>query len=193
MLGPIGMALAAGPQSRAASMASLVDPAKALFEAADAELVEEFVTAFAAYGEGLLDLELPLLRRLGAEAPSSLIDDAVRRLEALLAATPRSADDWSIPWSGCGCAECGIFEGFLAARAATELDWPLRTDGRQHIHQRIDAAELPVTHQTIRKGRPYTLRLVKQRDLHVREAEQRRQATADLAWLRGEAESKIGL
>ncbi len=182
----ISAALTAGPRARAAGMASIVHPAEALFKAADAELVEEFVAALATYGDGVLDLELPLLRRLGSDAPSSLVDDAARRLEGLVAAAPRSADDWSIVWSGCGCNLCDNLQGFLADRNATELDWPLRTDRRQHIHQRIDAAELPLTHHTIRKGSPYTLHLAKQRDLHEREAEWRGQGTADLAWLRGE-------
>lgn len=182
----IGAALTAGPRSRVASLASLVDPAEALFRAADAGLVEEFVAAMAGGGDGVLDLELPLARRLGDDAPSSLLDDATRRLEGLLDASPRPADDWSILWSGCGCDLCETLRGFLADRDATARDWPLRTDRRQHVHQRIDAAELPVTHRTIRKGSPYTLRLVKQPALHEREAAQRRQAAADLVWLRGE-------
>jgi hypothetical protein len=182
----IGAALTAGPRSRAASMAPLVDPAEALFEAAELELVEEFVASLTARGDGVLDLELPLLRRFGSDAPSSLIDDAARRLKGLLRAQPRPADDWSIVWSGCGCDLCETLQRFLSDRNATELDWPLRTDRRQHVHQRIEAAELPVTHHTIRKGSPYTLRLAKQPDLHEREAAQRRQATSDLAWLRGE-------
>lgn len=172
-----------GPRARAASMASIVGPAEALFDAADAKLVEEFVATLAECGDGVLDLELPLLHRLGADAPSTLVADAVRRLKGVLAAPPRPADDWSIAWSGCGCDLCDTFEQFLADERATEFDWPLRADRRQHIHQCIDAAELPVAHHTIRKGSPYTLRLAKRRDLHVREAEQRHQATADLAWL----------
>ena len=180
----ISAGLVPGPQARAARMAPLVAPSAALFKAADAALVEEFAAALAARGDGVLDLELPLLRSLGADVPSSLVADAVRRLGGLLALPPRPADDWSIAWSGCGCDLCGILQDFLVDRRVTELDWRLRTDRRQHIHQRIDAAELPVTHRTIRKGSPYTLRLAKQRDLHAREAEQRRQLVADLAWLR---------
>lgn len=183
----VSAALTSGPRARAASMASIVDPSAALFEAADAALVEEFVLALAAYGDGVLDLELPLARRLGADTPASLVDDALRRLEGLLATPARLADDWSIVWSGCGCDVCDTFRSFLVDRNATRLDWPLRTDRRQHIHQSIDVDELPVTHHTIRKGSPYTLSLAKRRDLHKREAEQRRQATADLAWLRREA------
>lgn len=85
---------------------------------------------------------------------------------------------------GCGCDLCDTLQGFLADRDATKLDWPLRADRRQHIHQRIDAGEPVVSHRTIRKGSPYTLRLIETGDLHEREEEQRRQATADLAWLR---------
>lgn len=182
----IGASLAAGPRSRAASLAALVDPAEGVFRAAEAELVDELVASLVASDDGVLDLELPLLRRLGPDAPSVLVDDATRRLESSLGVASRSADDWSIVWSGCGCDLCGTLQRFLADRHATELNWPLRTDGRQHVHQRIDSAELPVTHHTIRKGRPYTLRLVKRPDLHERETAQRRQAAADLAWLRGE-------
>lgn len=180
----INAALTAGPRSRARSMASLVDPVEGVFRAADAELVEEFVASLAARGEGVVDLELPLLGRLGVDAPASLIDDATRRLEARLATPPRPADDWSIVWTGCGCDLCETLQGFLGNPVATELAWPLRTDRRQHIHRRIESDELPVTHRTIRKGSPYTLRLVKQPDLHDHEAAQRRQAAADLARLR---------
>ncbi|SHI87202.1 2OG-Fe(II) oxygenase superfamily protein [Tessaracoccus bendigoensis DSM 12906] len=182
--GSIGLALVEGPRAWAANVSSIVEPAESLFRVAEAEVVDEFVATLAATGDGVLDLELPMLRRLGSDAPASLVEDAVKRLEVMLAAPPRPADDWSIVWSGCGCDLCETLRGFLADRGATEFDWPLRTDGRQHIHQRIEAAELPVTHHTIRKGRPYTLHLAKRPDLHEREAVQRRQATTDLAWLR---------
>ncbi|MGC4934237.1 2OG-Fe(II) oxygenase [Gordonia sp. DT30] len=180
-----GAELTAGPRSRAEGMASLVNPAEALLRAADAEMVEEFVGALRDYDDGVLDLEVPLLRRLGADAPSSLVDDAVCRLETQLGAPPRPADDWSIVWSGCGCDRCETLQGFLGDRNATELDWRLRTDGRQHVQHRIEAAELPVAHRTIRKGSPYTLRLAKRPDLHKREASERHRAAADLAWLVG--------
>ncbi|MFT4134922.1 2OG-Fe(II) oxygenase [Microbacterium sp.] len=186
VLSSITAALTAGPRSRARNLAPVVRPAEALVRTADSELVEEFVASLAACGDGVLDLELPLLRRLGSAAPALLAGDAVRRLEGVVGITPRPADDWSITWSGCGCDLCERLRRFLADRTATELDWPLRADRRQHIHQRIEAAELPVMHRTIRKGSPYTLHLAKRPDLHEREAAHRRQAMRDLAWLRGE-------
>lgn len=182
----INLALGAGPQSRAAGLVALVDPAAAIFGVIEEEMVEEFAASLAAPGDGVLDLMVPLSRRLGAAAPASLVDEATRRLESLLGAAPRSADDWSIVWSGCGCDLCVNLQRFLADRDAVVLDWPLRADRRQHVHRCIDSAELPVSHRTVRKGSPYTLRLVKQPDLHKREVAQRRQAATDLAWLRGE-------
>jgi hypothetical protein len=180
----IRAALTTGPKSRAASMIALVPATEAVFRIADPQVVGDIVATMSTYDDGVLDLELPLLHRLAAAAPSSLVDDAGGRLEGLLAAPPRAVDDWSISWSGCGCDLCDTLRRFLADRDATELDWPLRTDRRQHIHQRVDVDELPIAHHTIRKGSPYTLRLTKLGDLHEHEAEQRRKAATELAWLR---------
>jgi hypothetical protein len=61
--------------------------------------------------------------------------------------------------------------------------WPLAKDGRRHVHTQIDSAELPVQHQTPRRGRPYTLVLTKTDDLFTRQKDARHKAVADLAWL----------
>lgn len=53
------------------------------------------------------------------------------------------------------------------------------------MHQRIDAAELPVKHETRRVGRPYTLILTKTDVLFEREAQQRHRDQEDLTWLSG--------
>lgn len=53
-----------------------------------------------------------------------------------------------------------------------ELGRPARF-GRGHIHDRIQRAELPVTHQTRRKGSPYVLVLTKNATLFTREREGR--------------------
>lgn len=79
-------------------------------------------------------------------------------LEARLARPPRAPGDWSIQLpAGCGCDLCAELRAFLADPDRTGHDWPLAKDRRAHIHGRIDTAELPVTHQTRRSGRPYTL------------------------------------
>jgi hypothetical protein len=63
------------------------------------------------------------------------------------------------------------------------LEWPLAKQRRQHVHSRIDGAELPVTHVTKRQGRPYTLVLTKTDALFARDRQARARDRADLEWL----------
>jgi hypothetical protein len=51
------------------------------------------------------------------------------------------------------------------------------------VHARIDAAELPVRHQTKRVGSPYTLVPTKTDDLFERERQDRAQDERDLLLL----------
>ena len=74
---------------------------------------------------------------------------------------------------------------FLADQSRRTFEWPLAKERRQHIHSRIDAAELPVTHVTRRQGRPYTLVLNKTDALFAREQEARTRDETDLKWLAG--------
>jgi hypothetical protein len=71
---------------------------------------------------------------------------------------------------------------FLAARDRVRLEWPRAKDHRAHIHQAIDAHNLPVTHVTRRTGRPFTLVLVKTDALFDREAKERKLWQRDLEW-----------
>jgi hypothetical protein len=72
---------------------------------------------------------------------------------------------------------------FLDDKSRRAFEWPLAKQGRQHVHSRIDAAELPVTHQTRRQGRPYTLVLTKTDALFARDQEARIRDETDLEWL----------
>ncbi|MGH9280432.1 MAG: 2OG-Fe(II) oxygenase [Acidimicrobiales bacterium] len=155
---------------------------------------DEVVRLVCRHGDDVL---LPLLTGM-ARAASKLqaqerVDagvDAVTEhclhlLEARLARPPRAADDWSILLpDGCGCELCGTLRTFLADPTQRTRDWPLAQDRRRHVHDRIDASELPVRHQTRRSGRPYTLVLTKTSDLFDREEMQRRRDEADVRWLR---------
>lgn len=106
------------------------------------------------------------------------------RMEARLARPPRSADDWSIDLDGgCTCDLCDVLVGFLADAARRTLEWPLAQEGRRHVHNRIDLAELPVSHRTRRTGRPYTLVLTKTAAVFERERRDRDRDQADVAWL----------
>ncbi len=106
------------------------------------------------------------------------------RLRVLLGRSRRADDDWSIqlPSSGCTCDLCSTLKAFLAS-ARRGYEWPLATGNRQHIHSRLDASELPVTHVTRRTGRPYTLVLTKTRRLFDAEREARVQDEGALQWL----------
>ena len=103
-------------------------------------------------------------------------------LEAELALPERAGDDWSITdfESGTCCNDCATLAGFLTDTARQQLTWPLAKPRRQHIHQRIEEAELPVTHRTVRQGSPHKLVLTKTADLHTRAADLRQATRASL-------------
>ncbi len=113
-----------------------------------------------------------------------LYEHALAALEKTANAAPRSADDWSIEArASCGCELCRELLSFLHDPARIQYAWPLSKERRAHVHGMIDRAALPVTHETSRRGSPYTLVLTKQRALFEREAAARAQAKALLDWL----------
>jgi len=98
-----------------------------------------------------------------------------RTLQEALARPERVGDDWSITAlepGGC-CDDCTHLASFLTDPAQQQLVWPLAKPRRQHIHRRIDDAELPVTHRTKREGSPHKLVLTKTSELFTRDAERR--------------------
>ena len=120
--------------------------------------------------------------------PESGLDVIARhcaaRLEARLARPVRAAGDWSIELpEGCRCELCQALGAFLSDSARRTFEWPLAEQRRRHVHGRIDQGELPVSHQTRRSGRPYTLVLSKTDALFTREREARRRDQTDLSWL----------
>jgi hypothetical protein len=113
-----------------------------------------------------------------------LARDCAERLGEIIARPARDEDDWSIPWPpGCDCDLCGPLREFLASRSRRSFEWPLAKEKRRHIHARIDTGELPVRHETRRRGSPYTLVLTKTQELFERERAARHRAVTDLAWL----------
>ena len=121
--------------------------------------------------EGALDLA-PLHRHV----VDSLVQSA--------AEPPRSDSDWSIlvPLS-CHCALCAKLSAFLSHTQMTRFEWPLAKDRRQHIHQILDGHQLPVSHETTRRGSPFTLVLTKQPVLFQHAAALRKKQQELLAWL----------
>jgi hypothetical protein len=81
---------------------------------------------------------------------------------------------------------------FLEDKSLRAFEWPLAKQRRQHVHSRIDATELPVTHVTRRQGRPYTLVLNKTEALFDRERKARIRDETDLEWLAASSSSSNG-
>jgi len=127
--------------------------------------------------------KLPPARRT-ASGLSAIANDCAARLTTRLARSARSGDDWSIKVpAGCSCELCKTLGDFLRDPAQRSFELPLREDSRRDVHSRIEMAELPVSHQTRRSGRPYTLVLIKTEALFERERQARRRDQADAAWL----------
>lgn len=115
------------------------------------------------------------------------------RLDVRLARPPRADDEWSIEANDdCGCELCGTLSRFLADPKRRTFEWPLAKERRRHVHGMIDGAELPVSHQTRRSGRPYTLVLTKTPELFARERHARRRDEADRSWLESNRSSFVG-
>jgi hypothetical protein len=120
-------------------------------------------------------------RAAGLDTLASL---CASRLGELIARPGRAEDDWAIAWrDSCGCDLCVPFGEFLGDASRRTLEWPLAEARRKHIQQSIRAAELPVRHQTLRAGSPYSLVLTKTDALFDRERKARQRAITDLAWL----------
>lgn len=122
-----------------------------------------------------------------------LAADCAARLRGQLDRPGREPGDWSItlPAGGCTCDLCATLLDFLAARDRRMLEWPLAKQRRQHVHTRIDTAEIPVTHVTKRQGSPYVLVLRKTDDLFAGEQQARGQADSDLKWLAHEWDADL--
>ncbi len=96
----------------------------------------------------------------------------------------RANNDWSIQTRiRCACPLCEILTQYLRAPDKVRFEWLLAKDQRLHIHRTIDSFDLPVTHTTRRKGRPFTLVLEKTAALFERDAAERLSWQQELQWL----------
>ena len=174
------------PERRRTNLAELGEPLARVLEAASDELGTAIAEVLRASGDNVVELLVPVLRAHRPPPTPALVaiaHECRSRLTRLVDRPARAEGDWSITWTGCGCDVCDRLAEFLSAHSERTDEWPLAKPGRQHVHQQIDAADLPVRHTTRRQGRPYTLLLAKTEDLFHREDEVRRQARTDLAWL----------
>jgi hypothetical protein len=194
----IGTALAApSPSYRAQQLTELGKPLAAVLTAAaviEAASIRDAACGYVRKQENAVTaLEMSALRAAelpgdgmhGAAGFGDLTTDCAERLRVRLARPQRASGDWSIELSagGCACELCETLRAFLSDQTRRTFEWPLAQQRRQHIHSRIDAAELPVSHVTRRQGRPYTLVLAKTDALFVQEQEARIRDQSDLEWL----------
>jgi hypothetical protein len=184
----------APPSRRDQALTSLARPILGWLEGASGapDLQGEAVAFLSAPGnESLLPCLMKVLRAAAAgtkaravPALQDLAGHCARLFSVQLERPAREEDDWSIALpGGCPCPLCGRLGAFLADPKQQRLEWPLAKEGRQHVHGRLDAHELPVRHTTRRAGRPYVLVLEKTQALFEREAAERRRWGADLEWL----------
>jgi hypothetical protein len=193
----IGSALALSlPSYRDSQLGGLGRPLAAVLTAA-AEIGavstrDKVITYARQQDDAVTVLEMSALRAVAATLTSDgdagidrLASDCAARLRARLARPEREAGDWSVtlPADGCACHLCGTLRTFLADKNQRIFEWPLAQNGRDHIHARIDAAELPVARATRRQGRPYTLVLEKTDALFAREQQARAEDEKNLRWV----------
>ncbi len=180
----------------ASTRSALVQEAVALFDGAAittaARVRDDLVDFLTAVGVPAVVLADILKKIFEGRAPAAvrqlglgaLRAHALRETRDAVAAPPRAAGDWSITTKlDCSCALCATLTKFLNLETSVEYRWPLAKDKRQHVHNVIDRHELPVTHETIRSGSPFTLVLRKQRALFEREAARRSEQAQLLKWL----------
>ncbi|MEU4227150.1 2OG-Fe(II) oxygenase [Nonomuraea sp. NPDC026600] len=176
------------PSRRQEWLAEYGAPVAAVIEAAAgcgaSALVQEVVAACRTDRDQVLALAALKAAGPGMAEFGPLATSCAAVLRARLTRPLRAPDDWSIELpAGCACELCSTLGAFLRAGGRRALEWPLVKDGRRHVHSRIDSAELPVTHQTRRQGRPYTLVLTKTQALFDHEREARGRDEHELARL----------
>ena len=188
------------PSQRDQQLIALGEPLAALLSAAEGIGAAGTIDTISLYvrrqDDAVTALEMSALRAAeglssGKRAPCTnagyrvLADDCMRRLRARLDRPFRAHDDWSIELGadGCTCELCIVLRGFLADPSRRNFDWRLAEQSRQHVHSRIEGAELPVAQETRRQGRPYTLVLTKTDALFTGDLQSRASAAADLEWL----------
>ncbi len=178
-----------------AALTSLADPVGLLLRAsavAGVPSVTERVVSACTSRPAMLPLVVALVRAAAAwpddVRQAARVKDlawyAVAQLSKELSTPPRSADDWSMkPPPGCDCPNCRLLAEFLTDPALRVREWPLAQHGRDHLHNRVTGADLPLTEVTRKTGRPYTLVLTKSQALFDREDARRQEAEAEASAL----------
>ena len=116
----------------------------------------------------LTTVQIPAMLYLSAWFKKSVkaVNPAVQRwlqairdeLETRAAHPPQEPKDWRRePAKDCKCADCRQLNLFLQDPNTETLRMPLAKQRRQHLHGVVDSNKLDTSHQTERRGSPYTL------------------------------------
>ena len=90
-------------------------------------------------------------------------------LLARSATPPEAPKDWVVATDIlCSCEHCARLRSFCADPVARVARFPLRQELRKHLHRIIDEHRLDMSHETERRGRPFTLVCTKNRATHKR-------------------------
>lgn len=96
-------------------------------------------------------------------------------LEGRAANPPEAPTDWRRGSKmSCDCEDCGHVRRFLDDPSKEILRFPVAKERRRHLHQVIDRNRLDLTHETERRGSPYTLVCTKTSASHERAVEAHR-------------------
>ena len=90
-------------------------------------------------------------------------------LLARSATPPEAPRDWAVTANvSCSCEHCVKLGAFCEDPVVRIARYPLRQELRKHLHRIIDEHRLDMSHETERRGRPFTLVCTKNRASHKR-------------------------
>jgi hypothetical protein len=99
-----------------------------------------------------------------SEAPAALPaytrlrDHCLAQLRAATAEPVIPPTDWRRPSKlRCSCQDCRALASFLDDPQASVARFPLNQERRRHLHGEIERQQCDCTHETERKGRPFSL------------------------------------
>lgn len=155
------------PSQRDQALGRLARPVQGWLQgagvAAAGKLRDRALAVLCAAGDDTL---LPCLVQALRAAPewsyAAGLDVLGRHCAERLAQPARARDDWSMALpADCRCGICARLRDFLTDSQQRLLEWPLAQERRRHVHQVLEAHEMPVRHRTRRSGSPFTLVLEK--------------------------------
>ena len=131
----------------------------------------------------------PLLQTLAPHADlpkvQALRTDVLRALQQALQQAEPSTDDHSlrgIEWV-CRCSDCASVIAWAESPTPAALTLAMAEPRRNHVQEKLQQAAAPLSRETVKRGRPYTLVIRKPAGLHAALRAQRQKWQEDWAAL----------